>query len=334
MDSKKKVKWGILGCAAIAEKAFIPAIKKARNTELVAIASRDINKARAWADIYGLKKAFGSYEELLKDPEVEAVYNPLPNHLHHPWTIKALKARKHVLCEKPLALTSAQVKEMFSEAEKNGCLLMEGFMYRFHPRLLRAKELMDSGLIGEPRLIRASFNFFLDRQPDNYRWYPQYGGGALYDVGCYTINAARLFFGAEPDEVLAKAHMDEKTGIDLTTSMLCTFPDYRQALLSYSFELEFESSLEICGSNGRIILDRAFSAKHFETEIQVIRRNKTETIKFPPADQFQLMIEHFGEAIRGRAEPLLNFQDAYDNALVIEEVLNQISAKESSTLRK
>lgn len=324
MSAQGKVRWGILGCAAIAEKAFIPAIKKSRNAELLAIASRDINKARAWAGKFGIPEAYGSYEKLLEDPAVEAVYNPLPNHLHFPLTVAALEAGKHVLCEKPLALNSVEAGHMFYKAERRGRLMMEAFMYRFHPRLIKAKELVDSGLIGIPRLIRASFNFIFEREPENYRWYPEYGGGALYDVGCYTINAARLFFSAEPEEILARAHLDEKTGIDLTTSLLCIFPGSRHALLTCSFELPFESRLEVCGPNGRIILDRAFSAKHFETEIQIIRSDRTETIKFPPADQFQLMIEHFSDCILGRSQPLIDLKDSTGNMMVITEALRQI----------
>ncbi|MGQ9801355.1 MAG: Gfo/Idh/MocA family protein [Candidatus Saccharicenans sp.] len=320
----EKVRWGILGGAAIAETTFIPAIKKIKKAELVAIASRDPIKAQAWAKKFGLKRAYGSYQKLLADPEIEAVYNPLPNHLHHPLTIAALRAGKHVLCEKPLALTAAQVEEMFAEAKKNNRLLMEGFMYRFHPQIARTRELINSGFIGEPRLVRSAFTFVFNREKSNYRWSPEMGGGALYDVGCYTINAARLVFQAEPDEVQATAHLDEQTGIDLTTSLLLTLPGNRQALLTCSFELEFESSLEVSGSEGRIVLSRAFSAKHFETTIQLTRRQKTEQITFAPADQFQLMIEHFGEAIRGRAEPILDFKDSYGNALAIDSALKLI----------
>ncbi len=320
----EKIRWGILGCAAIAEKAFIPAIKKAAGAELLAISSRDAKKAKDWAARFGIKKAFGSYEDLLSDPEIDAVYNPLPNHLHHPLTIAALRAGKHVLCEKPLALTAAEVREMFAEAEKNHRLLIEGFMYRFHPRLKRVLELIESGDIGEPLVVRATFNFIFDRDPANYRWNPSSGGGALYDVGCYTLNAARLVFRSEPVRIEAAARLDEKTGIDLTTSVLCEFTGNRQALLTCSFELEFQSTLEISGCLGRIFLNRAFSAKHFETEIQLIRNQKIEIFHFPPADQFQLMIEHFGRAIRGEVTPLLDFNDSYGNALAIEKILSLI----------
>ncbi len=327
MKKAEKIKWGILGGAAIAEKAFIPAIKKSKQAELLAIASRDVSRAREWAEKFGIRRSYGSYRELLADPEIEAVYNPLPNHLHHPLTLNALRAGKHVLCEKPLALTASEVKEIFAEAESQKRLVMEGFMYRFHPRLKKTMELLRDGVIGEPRLVRSAFTFIFDRDRSNYRWSPGNGGGALYDVGCYTINAARLVFNAEPDEIAARAHLDGETGIDLTSCLLVAFPGRRQALLTCSFELEFQSSLEIAGSEGRIFLDRAFSAKHFETEIQLTRKQKTEFIKFPPADQFLLMAEHFGEVIRGRTRPLLDFHDSYGNALALESALRQIREK-------
>lgn len=317
----EKIRWGILGCAAIAEKAFIPAIKKSEKAELVAIASRDLTKAKYWAGKYNIRKAYGSYEDLLADPEIEAIYNPLPNHLHHPLTIKSLQSGKHVLCEKPLALTATEVQEMFAEAEKNNRLLMEGFMYRFHPQIEETMKLIRSGAIGEPRLVRSAFTFIFDRNRSNYRWLPEMGGGALYDVGCYTINAARLVFQTEPEEIIARAHLDETTGVDLTTSLICTFSGHRQALLTCSFELEFQSSLEISGTKGRIYLGRAFSAKNFETEIQLTRGQKTELIKFEPTDQFQLMIDHFCLAAQGITKPLLDYQDSWGNVLVIEKSL-------------
>jgi len=327
----EKIKWGILGCAAIAEKAFIPAIKKSMRAELVAIASRAPSRARHWAEKFKIKKAYGYYEELLADPEVEAIYNPLPNHLHHHWTIQALQAGKHVLCEKPLALTATQVKNIFTEAEKRNRLVMEGFMYRFHPQMGKAVELIRSGVIGEPRLVRSAFTFIFDRDRSNYRWFAEMGGGALYDVGCYPINAARLVFQSEPEEIQATAHLKESSGVDLTTSLLCTFPGYRQSLLTCSFELEFQSSLEISGPLGRLFLTRAFSAKNFETEIQLTREQKMQLIKFEPADQFQLMIEHFGQAILGQAKPLIDFNDSYGNALVIERALKLIQQKKSTS---
>jgi predicted dehydrogenase len=323
----EKIRWGILGCAAIAEKAFIPAIKKSKQAELVAIASRHPERARLWAGRFGLKKSYGSYEELLSDGEIQAVYNPLPNHLHRPYSIQALRSGKHVLCEKPLALNAAEVQEMFTEAERNNRVLMEGFMYRFHPQMTKTMELIHEGAVGQPLLVRSAFTFVFDRDRSNYRWSPEMGGGALYDVGCYTINAARLVFQSEPEEIRVLAHLDNPSGIDLTTSLLCAFPGCRQALLTCSFELEFQSSLEISGNEGRIFMSRAFSAKNFKTEVQLIRKNKINNFTFQPYDQFKLMIEHFNQAVLGQTNPLIDFNDSYGNALVIEKALKLIQQK-------
>ncbi|HRD01792.1 MAG TPA: Gfo/Idh/MocA family oxidoreductase [Candidatus Saccharicenans sp.] len=329
--SSEKIKWGILGCAAIAGKALIPAFKKAQKAELVAISSRSAATATDWAKKFGLAKSYGSYEELLADKEIDAIYIPLPNHLHFEWTVKALRAGKHVLCEKPLALTAGEVMEMFEEAQANKRLLMEAFMYRFHPRLGKAVELIESGAIGEPRLVCSAFTFVFDREPDNYRWSPLMGGGALYDVGCYTINAARLAFKAEPQEIRATAHLDEKTGIDLTASLLCTFSGTRQALLASSFELEFQSSLEISGRDGSLFLGRVFSAKDFSTEIILCQGEKLTSFNFPPVDQYQLMVEHFGQAIAGRVSPQIDFQDSFGNALTLEKALKSVRKGQPSS---
>jgi len=325
--SSEKIRWGILGCAAIAEKSLIPALKNASGTELLAIASRSATKARDWAEKFSLPKSYGSYEDLLADKEIEAVYIPLPNNLHFEWTVKALRAGKHVLCEKPLALTASQVMEMFDEARANKRQLMEAFMYRFHPRLAKATELLESGAIGESRLVQSAFTFVFNRERDNYRWAPQMGGGALYDVGCYTVNVARLVFKAEPLEIRAASHLDERTGIDLTTSLLCQFSDSRHSLLASSFELEFQSSLKISGREGSLFLNRVFSAKDSPTEIILRQGEKLTSFNFPPVDQYQLMVEHFGQVVGGQVSPLIDFHDSFGNALALEKALKSIRSR-------
>ncbi|HPB59720.1 MAG TPA: Gfo/Idh/MocA family oxidoreductase [Candidatus Saccharicenans sp.] len=325
--SSEKIRWGILGCAAIAEKSLIPALKNASGTELLAIASRSATKARDWAEKFSLPKSYGSYEDLLADKEIEAVYIPLPNHLHFEWTIKALRAGKHVLCEKPLALTASQAMEMFDEARANKRQLMEAFMYRFHPRLAKATELLESGAIGESRLVQSAFTFVFNRERDNYRWAPQMGGGALYDVGCYTVNVARLVFKAEPLEIRTASHLDERTGIDLTTSLLCQFSDSRHSLLASSFELEFQSSLKISGREGSLFLNRVFSAKDSPTEIILRQGEKLTSFNFPPVDQYQLMVEHFGQVVSGQVSPLIDFHDSFGNALALEKALKSIRSR-------
>ena len=201
-----KVRWGILGCAGIAERALIPAVRASATGELVAIASRDAAKARAWAARFGIPRAHSDYAALLEDAAVDAVYIPLANHLHAPWTLCALKAGKHVLCEKPIALDAREAETMSAAAEKAGLLLMEAFMYRFHPQVERAIELVRAGEIGAARFVRSSFTFPYDGDSANYRWTPRFGGGALLDVGFYALSAARLALRREPVSVLAGEH--------------------------------------------------------------------------------------------------------------------------------
>jgi predicted dehydrogenase len=297
----RKVRWGILGCASIAEKAIIPAIRNSPNGFLQAIAARDAERASEWAGKYGFARSHPDYRSLVDDPEVDAVYNPLPNHLHAEWSIRAARAGKHVLCEKPMAMNAGEVRDMAAAAEASGVLLMEAFMYRFHPQIGRLLDLIGSGAIGEVRSVKSSFTFTFERGGDNYRWSPGMGGGALYDVGCYTLSAARLVFGAEPLTAFARARIDPSTGVDMTTAVLLEFPGGRFALCDCSFESHFQSRLLAVGTKGTLYLDRAFSAKDTDARIKIFRGEETETVVVPRADMFALMVEHFGRcALEGR----------------------------------
>ncbi len=297
----KKVAWGIMGCAGIAERALIPAIHGASNGRLLGIASRDPRKAKEWAGRFDIPKAYAGYAALLDDPDIDAVYIPLPNHLHREWSVKAARAGKHVLCEKPMAMSAAEVRKMAAAAAKAGVLLMEAFMYRFHPRMVRALRLLASGAVGEIRSIRSVFTFVFDAEADDYRWRPEFGGGALYDIGCYPVSAARLVFGAEPLSVFARARFHPKHGVDTETELLLEFPGERFASLCGGFESQFRSYLEVAGKKGLLSLERAFSAKHFGTEIRLVNGDKVRALPFPAADQYTCMVEHFGECVlRGR----------------------------------
>ena len=187
MTAVRKINWGILGCAGIAERAFIPAVLNPVTASSAAIASRDEARAADWARRFGFLRSHRTYQELVDDPAIDAVYNPLPNDLHAEWSIRALRAGKHVLCEKPMALNASEARAMIQAAEMNGVLLMEGFMYKFHPQIGKTLELIRAGAIGDPRSVHSSFTFRFERDGSNYRWSPAQGGGALYDVGCYTI---------------------------------------------------------------------------------------------------------------------------------------------------
>lgn len=324
MTMDRKVRWGILGCASIAEKAVIPAIKRSRNGVLHSIASRDADRASEWAEKFGFTRSHRDYRSLVEDPEVDAVYNPLPNDLHAEWSIRAARAGKHVLCEKPMAMNAAEVRDMIAAAEGSGVLLMEAFMYRFHPQIDQALELVRSGAVGEVRSVKSSFTFLFERGGENYRWFPGMGGGALYDVGCYTISAARLVFADEPLTVFARARLDPGTGVDMTTAVLLEFPGGRFAMCDCSFESHFQSRLLAVGTEGTVYLDRAFSAKDFEARIQIIRGERSEALAVPRADMFALMVEHFGDGVLAGTPLRYPASDAEKNMLAIDAAIDSI----------
>jgi predicted dehydrogenase len=320
----RKIAWGILGCARIAERALIPAVRKAANAELFGIAARDERRAREWADRFGIPKSYPDYAALLDDPGIEAVYIPLPNHLHAEWAIRAAEAGKHVLCEKPLALTEGEARAMFGAAQTAGVLLMEAFMYRFHPRFERALEMVRAGEIGEILTFRSAFTFLFTSGREDYRWSPEMGGGALYDVGCYPVSAARTVFGGEPVSVFARARFHPECGIDLATSLLVEFSEGRQALLDCAFDTPFQSWIEIAGTNGRIALPRAFSAKHFDLPIDVVKEEETKAVLISASNQYIRMVEHFGEGILRRAPLRYAVEDALGNARLIDAAFRSL----------
>jgi predicted dehydrogenase len=320
----RKVKWGILGCAGIAEKAFIPAIRESRNGVLAGIAARDEGRARAWADRFGFLKSHWTYQELVEDPAIDAVYNPLPNDLHAEWSIRAMRAGKHVLCEKPMALNAPEVRGMIAAAEAAGVLLMEGFMYKFHPQVEKTLALIRQGRIGEVRAVQSSFTFQFERDGANYRWFPGMGGGALYDVGCYTVSAARLVFGAEPVSAFARARIDPGTGVDMTTAAILEFPGGRFAQCDSSFESHFQSRLLVVGSEGTLGLDRAFSAKDFDVALELVRGDKRESIGVPRANMFTLMVEHFCDAALEKTPLRYPAADALNNMRTIDACFESI----------
>src|SRR6266576_5995440 len=213
MVKQDRVKWGVLGVASIATKKVIPGMQKGEWSEIAAIASRDLKKAKEAARKLGIPKAYGSYEELLADTEIEAVYNPLPNHMHVPWSMRAAEAGKHVLCEKPLALSVAECRTLIEASDRTGVKIGEAFMVRTHPQWLRAREIVRSGEIGDVRAVMAAFSFF-NRDAKNIRNVPEWGGGALMDIGCYAIQFSRFVYGQEPARVVGLIERDPDMGID------------------------------------------------------------------------------------------------------------------------
>src|SRR5581483_2797680 len=317
--SDPKLRWGVLSTANIGRRMVLPAIQRSGESELLAIASRDASKAAAFASELGIPRAYGSYEALLADPSIEAVYIPLPNSLHRDWAIKALAAGKHVLCEKPLALDAAECAEMIAAARQHGVLLMEAFMYRFHPQTAHVLELIEAGAIGEPRLIRAAFTFRVTN-PANIRLRPDLGGGALMDVGCYCVNIARTLFGAEPTEAQAFASWGT-SGVDEQLLGQLRFADERYAQFDSALTLPRRETYQVVGTSGVIDVPVAFLPGQGDTAIQVTTSAGTAVERIPGADEYQLMVEHFAACIRGETQPRYPPDEAMANMRTIEALL-------------
>ncbi|HEY2340716.1 MAG TPA: Gfo/Idh/MocA family oxidoreductase, partial [Steroidobacteraceae bacterium] len=246
-----KVVWGILSTANIGIKRVIPAILSGRRGVIAAIASRDAERAREVAARFGIARSYGSYQALLDDPQVEAIYNPLPNHLHVEWTVKALEAGKHVLCEKPIALNAVEAQAILAARDRSGRRVIEAFMVRFHPQWHRVRSLVREGRIGKVRALLSAFTFPV-ASPDNVRNRIEYGGGALYDVGCYPIVTARYLLGTEPERAIALVDRDPALGVDRVTSGLVAFPGGEQLLLTSALQLALYQRVVVLGTQGRI----------------------------------------------------------------------------------
>ena len=254
----RKVKWGVLGVARIGVEKVIPAMQRGEASEIAAIASRDLGKARTAADKLGIARAFGAYEDLLADPDIEAVYNPLPNELHVSWTLRALAAGKHVLCEKPIGLDAEEARPLIDARNRSGKLVAEAFMVRFHPQWRRARELARDGTIGEAQAIQTFFSYRL-LDPDNVRNRPP-GGGGLYDIGCYAILTARYIFAAEPVRVIATIDRDPNFQTDRLASAILEFPGGRNLTFTVGTQASAHQRVTIVGDAGRIEVLIPFNA--------------------------------------------------------------------------
>jgi predicted dehydrogenase len=319
-----KVRWGVLSTAAIGVKKVLPAMKKSEWVELAAIGSRDLAKAEQVAHSLGMEKAYGSYEELLADPSLEAIYNPLPNQLHVPWSIKAAEAGKHVLCEKPLSMTVAEAKSVLAVQQRTGVTIGEAFMVRTHPQWLRTRELIASGRIGQLRAIQGFFSYF-NTDPKNIRNIPECGGGALMDIGCYPINTSRLLFGEEPVRVASLLENDPKLKVDRLTSALLEFPS-GHATFTCSTQLAPYQRMQIFGTKGRIEIEIPFNAPNdrptriFIDDGRDLFGSGIAVETFPTCDQYTIQGDVFSRAIReGTAVPV-PLTDAIKNMAVIEAV--------------
>ncbi|HEV2009735.1 MAG TPA: Gfo/Idh/MocA family oxidoreductase [Candidatus Limnocylindria bacterium] len=308
----RAVKWGILSTANINRKV-IPGAHASPKVELVAVASRDQARADDYAKTWEIERAYGSYEALLRDPEVEAVYVSLPNSMHCDWSIKALEAGKHVLCEKPLSRHTRDVEAAFDVAHRTGRLLSEAFMYRHNPQTKRAKQLVDEGAIGELRLIRSAFSYSLYDE-DNIRLRPAVEGGALMDVGCYSVSGSRLF-GGEPEKVYGEAWFGP-SGTDWVFGGMLRFPGNVVALFDCGTAMAERDELEAIGSEGSLFVDDPWHCK--VPGIELRRAGRVERIELGPFDSYRLELENLSDAIRGEGELLLGRDDAVGQAQVLE----------------
>ena len=324
----RKLKWGIVGCAGIAIRAVIPGMAQSEWNEVVAIASRDEEKAKKTAGEHGIPKAYGSYEALLEDDSIDAVYIPLPNHLHKEWTIRAAEAGKHVLCEKPMALTAQEAEEMVAAANKAGVKLAEAFMYRHHPRYQMIRDLIASGEIGEIRGMHGAFTFNNAADTQNVRNRRDWGGGSIYDVGCYPISAARLLLSREPEAVTAHAFFSpEHDHVDMMASGLIEFPGSVALTFDCGMWAAFRNTLEVLGVNGTIQVPSAFVGKEeVLSSFFVTVKGQRREVEVPLVNQYAVQADEFARTVLFGESPKFEPIDAINNMRVIDACLK--SARE------
>ncbi|HWF37426.1 MAG TPA: Gfo/Idh/MocA family oxidoreductase [Candidatus Acidoferrales bacterium] len=332
MTQPKKVRWGVLGVASIAVRRAIPGMQKGEWCEISAIASRDKYRAEDAASKLGIAKPYGSYEALLADPEIDAIYNPLPNHLHVPWSIKAAEAGKHVLCEKPISLTAAEARTLLAVRDRIRVKIGEAFMVRTHPRWLRVRELVRSGRIGQLRLVAGLFGYF-NRDPANPRNILEAGGGALLDIGCYPITLSRFLYGEEPTRVFAEIERDPETRTDILTSAILEFPTGR-CTFTCSTQIAYVQTMHLLGAEGRIQIQLPLNPPSDRPSEIIIGDLKgpspsgTEVESIPCVDQFTLQADLFSRAIRENTEVPVPPEDSVKNMAVIDAVFRSAEIRE------
>ena len=319
----KKIRWGVLSTASIGVRKVLPAMQKGEYSSVVAIASRNLGKAKDTAAKLGIPTAYGSYEELIADRHVDAIYNPLPNQLHVPWTIKAAEAGKHVLCEKPISLTAAEAESLLRVRERTSVKIGEAFMIRSHPQWLRTKALIDEGRIGELRCVMGCFSYF-NVDPANIRNHVESGGGALYDIGCYCIQASRYAFGAEPIRVVGCIDRDPKMRTDRLTSAILEFQG-GQAIFTCGTQLVPYQRVQFLGTRGRIEIEIPFNAPIDRSTRIVVDEGDLfgadrVTEEFPICDQYTLQGDQFSKAILEDTEVPVPLEEAIRNMKVIEAI--------------
>jgi predicted dehydrogenase len=333
MPVHDKVRWGVLGVAGIALKKVIPAMQKCERATVQAIASRNLDKAQDAARALGIPKAYGSYEELLSDAEIDAIYNPLPNHLHVPWSIQAAEAGKHVLCEKPISLTAIEARSLRDARDRTGVKIGEAFMVATHPQWLRTRELVRSGAIGELRAIAGFFSYF-NANPANIRNILAYGGGGLMDIGCYPIFTSRFIVGEEPDRVLGILTRDPEMGTDRLTSAILDFQG-RHCVFTCSTQLVPYQRMQFFGTRGRIELEIPFNAPA-DRPCRIVIDTGADLFgsgirveEIPICDQYTIQGDEFSRAIQENTGVPVPLENAIANMAVIEAVFRSGESGES-----
>lgn len=329
------MRWGILGAANIAVRQVIPATQQSPLCSVLAIASRTMDKARSAAKSLNIPRAYGSYDELIDDPDIEAIYNPLPNHLHVPWTIKAAEKGKHVLCEKPIALNASQAQQLVEVQQRTGVQIAEAFMVRTHPQWLTARDLLANGRIGELRLINGHFTYFR-RNPDDVRSNPEWGGGALLDIGCYPITMSRWLFGEEPLEVIAQLEFDPDMHVDRVGSALMRFPS-GQAAFTFGGQVSLHQQMKIFGTTGHVSLNVPFNPPPDRMSRLVLDDGRdlvgsgSQEFTFAPTNQYTIQATHFAEAVRGIGAVSVPITDAINNMRVIDALFRSAKSRRWET---
>lgn len=313
----RKLHWGLLSTARI-NRALIAPLRSSRRNRLVAVASRSLEKAQTYAKEWGIPKAFGSYEAMLESDDIDVIYNPLPNHLHAEWTIKALQSGKHVLCEKPLALSTNEVDAMAEAANRAGTFLAEAFMYRHHPQSVRVKELVDQGVVGEIVHIQGAFTFWLENRLD-IRMNPEMGGGSLWDVGCYPVSFTRMLLGAEPKEVFGWARIGV-SGVDEVFTGLMRFNSGPLAQFESGFRSPYRVRMEIVGSTGSLMVPSPFKPGKDNT-IVIDRGDKLEKVKMPGQELYLGEVEDMADAVLDGKPPRISLEDSRANVKVLAALL-------------
>jgi predicted dehydrogenase len=325
----KKVSWGVLSTAGIAQTQVIPAILRSSNAEVVGIASRS-GKAREVASKFSILNFYNSYEKLLLDENIESVYIPLPNHLHKHWVMEAARHGKHVLVEKPAALTAEQTQEIFDFCSEKNVKVMEAFMYQFHPQHERVQEIIASKEIGKVKLMKASFSFYLEDREANIRMKKEMGGGSIYDVGCYCIHSIRNILKSEPVEVKVSAEVDPQSGVDLSSVVYMKLENGIHSVFDCSFDMAPRQEYEVVGTKGRIMAENAYRPDEVGNEgvitIQTEQGTRSETII---GDQYKMEIEHFSQAILENHQPSYTGENTLKNMRVIDACYQSIESNQA-----